>query len=216
MTQLKLITPPATIPVSVAEMKEYLRIDNAVEDTGIERMIKAATRKLEAYTGIFFITQTWDVFLDSFVQVSGRKSSPWWSGTKDGAIGDVFGGPGTNILLPIGVAQSLSEFSTYGDDNVAVNETVGNYIVDTVGNRARVGLKVGGVWPQTVLRANNGIRFRLVVGFGEAADVPADIKEAIMEFVAHIYENRGDQEEMKIPAHIEGMVDQYRRYKIGC
>lgn len=212
MSELLLITPPPTTVVTTDEAKEYLRVDNDVEDGRINTMIKAATRKLEAYTGVCFITQTWDVFLDCFPLQT--LKGPWWEGVREGAIGDVFS-KAQNIVLPIGRAQALVEFSTYGDDNVAVAATIGDYIVDTVGQRARVGLKVGGVWPQTVLRSNNGIRFRIRCGFGAAADVPDDIREAILEAVSHMYENRGDQDKMKLPAHVFEMVEHYRRYKVG-
>lgn len=212
MTQLKIVTPPAETVVSVTEAKDYLRIDNNVEDARLATMIKAATRKLEEYVGVKFVTQVWDVFMDRFPM---QANGIWWEGQRDGAIGDVFS-KAQNVVLPIGVAQSLDEFATYDDSGTEYPSTVGDFVFDDVSGRARVGLKVGGVWPQTILRANNGIRFRVTVGYGAAADVPSDIKEAVLEFVAHIYENRADQEEMKLPAHVLGMVDQYRRYKVGC
>lgn len=213
MSELALITPPAVTVVSVDDAKEYLRIDNDLEDGRIETMIKAATRKLESYTGVAFITQTWDVFLDCFPMQT--MKGPWWEGVRDGAIGDVFS-KSQNIVLPIGRAQALVQFSTYGDDNVDVPATPSDFITDTVGNRARVGLKTGGVWPQTVLRSNNGIRFRLRCGFGDTpSTVPDDIKEAVLEYVAHMYENRGDQSRMTTTPHIFEMVDHYRRNKVG-
>ncbi len=58
--------------------------------------------------------------------------------------------------------------------------------------------------------------FRVEVGFGDATMVPADIKMAVKELVAHMYENRGDQNEMTIPPHILMLVESYRRMKVGC
>lgn len=210
MFQLKLITPPAEPVVSVADLKLYLRVDNSLEDSRIEVMEAAAVRKLEEITSHKFVNQTWDVFLDQWPL---STSTRWWDGVVEAPISSVVS-PSRNITLPLGIASSLEEFSTYSDDQ-EFPEVVSNYIFDTVGPRARVGLKLSGVWPTTVLRPNNGIRFRVVVGFGAAIDVPKDIQQAVKEFVAHMYENRGDQNEMSIPPHILMLVEGYRRNKLG-
>lgn len=208
---LKLVTPPAETPVSVAEAILYLRIDNDLENTRVETMIKAATIHLENYLGIKFVTQTWDVFMDYFPLES---KSDWWGGEREIAISELYR-TRRNITLPIGIASQLTEFVTVGDDGTVVSETPSNYDLDTANNSARIGLRLGGVWPTTVLKGNSGIRFRLVVGFGAAGAVPEDIKNSILEMVAHMYENRGDQNEMKIPSHIYELVNHYRREQIG-
>lgn len=209
-TQMKLITAPTESPVTVAEAKDYLRIDNNLEDTRIQVMIDAATRYLEGYTGLKFVTQTWDVFLDTWPM---RSTDDWWDGVKEGPI-SMLTSMQRDIILPIGPAQSLTQFETYADDGIAVQETIANYIFDDVGSRARVGLKIGAVWPVTVLRRINAIKFRVVVGFGTAAQVPQDIKQAVLEVASHMYENRGDQN-LKIPPHILSLVDHRRRVKVG-
>lgn len=211
---LKLIAGPSEDPVTVADAKDYLRIDNSSEDARILTMIKAATISLESFVGQKFISQVWDVFLDGF-EAPKSKNDPWWDGSKDGPI-SMFSGQCSNIYLPIGPMISLDEFSTYGDDGVAVNAQVSDYIADTIGPRARVGLKLGGLWPTTVLRSSNGVRFRLTVGISaNAATLPSDIRQAVLEFIAHMYENRGDQNEMKIPPHVMTLIEHRRALLIG-
>jgi hypothetical protein len=210
MYQLKMITGPCEPVVSVDDLKEYLRIDNDLEDSRIEVMEAAAVKLLEKLTSHKFVSQVWDVFLDYWPCGSSQQ---WWDGSRDLPISYAVT-PVRNITLPIGVCQELVSFSTYSD-SAEFQETISNYIVDTVGPRARVGLKLGGVWPTTVLRPTNGIRFRVKVGFGEACDVPLDIVQAVKELVAHMYENRGDQNEMNIPPHILSLIDGYVRYKVG-
>lgn len=207
------VSAPATEPVSVSEAKDYLRVDQSNEDGRIGAMITAARIHLEEYLSLKFITQDWDVFLDGWP--IGRIND-WWDGVRDGSIRELSSQAG-EIILPIGRMQQLLAFETFADDNVAVSETVADYIVDTTGNRARIALKTGGVWPTTVLRAVNGIKFRVRVGFGSSAsDVPMDIKQAILEYVSHLYENRGDQAKVKAPAYIYTLVEHYRRHKLGC
>lgn len=61
---LQLITPPETEPVTVAEVKAYLRIDQDEENEVIESLIKSAREVLEQYTLRAFLRQTWELILD--------------------------------------------------------------------------------------------------------------------------------------------------------
>lgn len=207
----KLKTAPATTPISVSDAKTYLRIDNNIEDGMLELLIKSAVEKLESYTDLKFITQTWEVYLDAFPN---SKNEAWWDGTKEGAINDLIS-QSSQIVLPIGPGISLDEFETFGDDGVPVVSNVSDFIFDDVGPRCSVSLKQGGLWPLTILRASNGIRFEITCGFGSAVNVPNTIKMAILTLVAYMYENRGDQKEITIPNHVLNMVESYRRNKVG-
>lgn len=212
MFNLKLITGPANPVISVTDLKTYLRIDNSVEDGLLAVMEAAAVKRLEDETSHKFINQTWDIFLDNYPI---KPSEKWWDGVREMAITEIVT-PMRNITFPLGVASSFVEFSSYSDSEV-FNHTVSDYVFDSVGHRARVGLKLGGVWPTTILRSVNALRFRFVFGFGaDETAVPNDIKMAVREFVAHMYENRGDQDAMKIvPAHVLTLIESYRRVKIG-
>lgn len=211
MFNLKQVTQPAEPVVSVTELKEYLRIDNNLEDVRLAVMEAAAVRQLENYLSLKFVTQDWDVFLNYWPQDARQK---WWDGVREMAISEIVS-PKKKIELPLGVGQQLLEFSTFSDEQ-EFPENPSDYIFDNAGVRCSVGLKLGGVWPTTILRVSNGIRFRVRVGYGSASSVPMEIKQAVKELVAHIYENRGDQNEMKVPAHIYTLVNHLRREKLGC
>ncbi len=210
MFNLKQVQGPAEPVVQVTELKEYLRIDNSVEDGRLQVMEAAAVKMLENFTGIKFVDQVWDVFLDNWPLSTGRV---WWDGTKEMAISEVLS-PCRNIEMPIGTGIQLEEFSTYSDDGEVVHNP-SDYVFDSISSRCRVGLKLGAVWPTTILRPNNGIRFQVRVGFGTSSAVPMDIRQAVKELVAHMYENRGDQEQMKTPPHIFSLVEGHRRVKVG-
>lgn len=204
------ITAPATTPVSVAEVKNYLRVDDAADDTLIGILIGAAVKLLEDDLSMKFINQQWDFWADTF----GERKSEWWDGTREMARSALqYSG---ELCLPVGRIVSVDKFSTYDNSDNEIAENVSNYVVDKVSKQGRLGLKMGGLWPTTVLRPINGIQIRATLGFGAtAADVPQDIKQAIMEVVGHSYENRGDQDKMTIPDHVHQLIRSWKVVRIG-
>lgn len=63
---LTLISPPSAEPVSLAEAKAHLKIDNDREDALIATLITAARARAEWHTGRSFVTQTWLFKADHF------------------------------------------------------------------------------------------------------------------------------------------------------
>lgn len=64
-----LVTPPAVLPVSVADVKKALRIDSNDDDSTIETLIQSAVDHYEGWTGILGIClaeQTWRQIYDRF------------------------------------------------------------------------------------------------------------------------------------------------------
>lgn len=70
---LRLVTPPTIEPVTLEEVKLHLRVDGTEEDSLISALITAARQKAEEYTKRVFITQSWELALDS---VSGKVYLP--------------------------------------------------------------------------------------------------------------------------------------------
>src|SRR4051812_41779213 len=62
----KLVTAPATEPVTLAEAKAHCRVTVADDDTYIGGLITVARRYVEEICNRALITQTWDLFLDCF------------------------------------------------------------------------------------------------------------------------------------------------------
>lgn len=59
-TKLQLITPPASEPLSLAEVKTFLRIEHTADDALITRAIAAAREAAEQYLRCALLPQTWD------------------------------------------------------------------------------------------------------------------------------------------------------------
>lgn len=162
---LKLITAPATEPVTSSEAKSHLRVDTTADDTLIGTLITAARQHVENHLRRALITQTWELVMDAF------------------PAGDV-------IRLPRPPLVSVTSIK-YTD--VAGNESTlssAAYVVDTDSTKGRVVLKSGESWPSDTLAAANGVRVRYVAGYGSAAAVPNPIRQAILLLIGTLYENR--------------------------
>ena len=63
---LTIVTAPTIEPVTVAETREHLRIDEDDEDALLTTFIEIARDYCEGYQNRAYITQTWDLWLDDF------------------------------------------------------------------------------------------------------------------------------------------------------
>ncbi|MCK5611364.1 phage gp6-like head-tail connector protein, partial [Candidatus Pacearchaeota archaeon] len=69
---------PATLPLTVNEVKEHLRIDldDKTQDALLKVLIRAATDYAEKYTKIDFITRTYETLRDSFIDSLEIRRTP--------------------------------------------------------------------------------------------------------------------------------------------
>lgn len=220
-----LLTPPATLPLSLESVKEFLRVDGTTEDSLITNQIKAVTRRLEALADRKFVTQTWEIYFDYFPS---SVVDDWWDGVREGALSMITKSK-PFIDLPFGPLQSITSFETFNEaaPTTPVVFPATNYTADTKGPFGRIALNTGAIWPTDVLIPVNGIKITGVFGFGAGyipavdptpaveSTIPEDIQEAIKQMVAVTYEHRGD-ELPKIPANVAMLIEPYRRFKVGC
>lgn len=169
---LTLLTPPSVEPVTLAEAKLHLRVDTDDDDALIARLIAAARRAAELYSGRAFIAQTWQLALDAWPTNATRA-----------------------LVLPKPPLIEVTQVQTFDRDGAATTLDPGVYVVDAGGEGpARIVLRETTVLPSP-LREANGIAVTFDAGYGEnASDVPDGIKTAILSLVAHLYESRGDAE----------------------
>jgi phage conserved hypothetical protein, phiE125 gp8 family len=161
--RLELVTPAATDPVTLAEVKTRLRIDGSTDDAGVQRLIAAATRHAETVCRRAFVTQVWTLVLDGF--------------------------PCGSISLPLPPLQSVDEI-TYVDTNGATQTLASNqYVVDKAGMIGLVHRAYQVQWPTTRDQPMS-VRVKFTAGYGAAASVPADLVSALMLLVAHWDQNR--------------------------
>lgn len=196
-------TEPAVEPVSLSDMKDYLRVDGSTEDDLITSLIVAGRRMAERYTGKRFITQTVKMTLDRFPYGKCHGQTFLSSGNPV-RIGS--SAPLTLISAPL---QSVTSITTYTEDNSSSVFASSNYQVDKSGGR--VYLNTGVVWP-VGLRDFSAVEVLYVVGYGDAAtDVPDDIITAIKQIVQVMYETR--ETECQMPCGASALLGYYKEPK---
>ncbi|MCH8196452.1 MAG: phage head-tail connector protein [Proteobacteria bacterium] len=165
---LNLITAPALEPLTLQECKDFLRVDDANDDSVIEPMISAVREYAEAFTARALVTQTWDVFLDWF--------------PRSAAI---------PIRLPMPPLQSVTSIKYIDPDGVEQTWTPALYTVDGNVTRPRVVPAFNEVYP-TTRQVINAVTIRMVVGYGSnpEQDVPREIKQGMLTHLGHLYEHR--------------------------
>lgn len=180
---LILVTPPALEPVTLAEAKDHLRVDDSNSDALISELITAARLAAEKTTRRVLITQTWRLALDRF---PGRPL-PWWDGVREGAdIQET----SAEIEIPLPPLQSVTSLVTLDKNDAQTTFAASNYIVDTNREPGRIVLRSGKTWP-AALRVADAIRITYVAGYGsDPGDVPAGIRQAILMLIGHLFENR--------------------------
>ncbi len=160
---LKIITAPANEPVTVDEAKQHLRIDGSNEDSLISTLIKAARIYVETLTNRRLITQTLRLQLKYF--------------------------PFCEIVLPVTPVQSVAAIrfkDKNGIEQVAA-ETLSQL---SFTEPPKIKPSYGESWPQCREGDYNSVSIDIVAGYGDAADVPRDLCQAILLMVAHFYEQR--------------------------
>jgi len=164
---LKLITAPATEPLTTAEAKAHLRVEHNDEDSLIDGYTKAARELVEARTGVQLVTATWDLTFERFP--CGREA----------------------LKLPKWPTQSVTSIAFNDTAGAPQTWNALEYRVDVTRQPARVTPRVDYSFP-SVIREPNAVTVRAVAGYGAAAAVPQAAKQAILLLLAHLYEQRGD------------------------
>ena len=80
MAGLKISVEPTQEPVTLQEVKEYLRVDDSTDERIIRPFIETARRFCEEHTGRALMTQTLILYLDAFQDID----DPLWEGMRTG------------------------------------------------------------------------------------------------------------------------------------
>lgn len=211
----KLNLAPTLTPVSLAEVKGFLKIDVTDDDVLLQLLIEAAVKKFEDELDLKIMAQKWDVYLDNFPLKRNMSADNYEHGDT-GHVGSLFS-TCNYIELPFGNLTAVDSFITYDEEDTAIVFDASNYEVDTVGRPAKVALRRSAQWPATILRSLNGIKILCSVGYATAAEVPAYLKQAILIYIGQLYETRGDEaneENKAIPKAALALINLQRVYKL--
>lgn len=206
---LALVTPPASEPVTAAELRLHMRID-APDFPDAAAFVTDARTEIENRTGLAFLSQTWKLALDSWPSNRG----PWWDGVRDGPISMLNGPAAARVIeIPRWPLASVSGVNVYDASGNATAVTVATtFDIDLYSVPGRMALKSGAAWP-VAMRDTNAIEITFVAGYGSASLVPGPMKRAVKQLAAYLYSHRGDDcdpSDAYAASGAEGLMRQYK------
>lgn len=158
-----LVTAPAAEPLTLAEAKLHLRVDDNADDALIGALITTARQHAEHDTRRALVTQTWKLVLDAF---------PEAKVTLDHA--------------PVSAVVSV----TYTDpDGVLRTLAPEGYTLDAITEPCRLVPSYGNRWPATRAQVN-AVAITYTSGYGAPEAVPESIKRWMLLRIGALYENR--------------------------
>jgi uncharacterized phiE125 gp8 family phage protein len=166
---LRLITPPASEPVTREQAKNHLRVDINDDDTLIDSLITVARQRAEEFTRRAFLTQTWEWTLLSL-------NAPYRCVTLRSQVQQI------NQITIDGEELASTQYKLIGDDLLFDPMVKGSIVI------------------------------KYTTGYGSTPnDVPESIKQAILQIVGHLYENRESQD---IPLLAQNILSLYKVWMI--
>lgn len=191
---LKETSAPQNEPITVAEVKDHLRISNNVEDDLLRGLITSERKLLEQNYSVKLINQTWELKLDSW---------PWGA--------DCIEIP----FYPLGSVTSIAYLDANGNSQTWSSS---EYDVDVDSVPPRIAVLPDYVYPSLETGRIKPITITLVAGYGDDGSyVPDPILIALKMMVGHRYENREatgsvDSETKITPLGVDHLMAPYRQY----
>lgn len=174
---LRHVSGPATEPVSMAEVKAHLLIEDLTltpaQTADLESKVTAARRQAETYLGKKIGTQVWDIVSDTW---------PVWG----------------YWILPLQPLVSVDTISYTDEDGDEATVDPATYHFSPT--KQILWLKSGEYWPTDPLMPFSGVRVRVTVGIQPESDglspvsyrYPDNIRQAILMRVGTLYNIRED------------------------
>ena len=209
MSGIQVKTEPAQEPVTLQEVKDYLRVEDNTDERVIRPFIETARRIAEEYLGRTLVSTTYTQFLDSLNELE----DPLWEGVKTGPYLNFYK---NYIVLAESPVTSVTHVKTFNDSDEATTMAASKYYLDSAREPSRIVLRTGETFP-TALRVANAIEIEFVAGYSSIYSIPEPIRMGILQHIAHLYEHRGDMgnylEARIIPPMIKALYAPYIIHK---
>lgn len=189
------ITPATLKPLTVQEVKDYLRVDSDAEDTLLGVLIDAATEVAQHYLGRFLLTTVVEEFYDFF--------PVYQTGV------DPFRGDRNIVYLSRGPVQSVSSLKYIDGNGDEQTVSADDYRSDLVSEPARIMPEHGWYGTKDTV---NAVIVRYTCGYTQASDVPSNIKVALLLIIGEMYEKRVDSVH-RMPTASEHLLNPYRVFR---
>lgn len=181
----ELETQPTQYPVSVADLRNFLKLNHDRENNLLSQLIATATKQCEDYTKKDFIAKDYITYRDQFGDMGDQPNyvgSPPTQGYYWASVAP--------IVLRKSPLISITEI-TYLVDGAETTLDPLTYRIVKKGAYSQIIPTTNNVWA-TADNVQQAITIKFKAGYGDPKDVPSDIKSAIMQICADLYTNRGD------------------------
>ncbi len=184
------LAPPVGEPLTLAEARAHLRVDDTADDAVIADLITTVRDHLERTTGLVLIARTFRLYLDRW---------------PDASVLEIGRGPIVSI-------ETITGYDALG---APFEADMTGFVLDGGSLPARLFLPAA----LETARAVNGIEIDFTAGFGPTgADVPASLKRALLLHLALLYAYRGavspGDQPADVPAGYERLVAPFRRLRL--
>lgn len=167
MSKFEVITAPTGSPVTLDEVKAFIRVTHTLDDTQIQAMIDAAITTVEAFTNRVLLSTVFRVSFPHLNPPNRNIPNEW-------------------VELRKSPVTAITSFQVLIDGNR-----------EDVAFQRQMSSRFDRLWvddPAPIVTDPHPEAFQVTftAGYGTAADVPDALKEAIKRLVAFQYENRDD------------------------
>jgi uncharacterized phiE125 gp8 family phage protein len=175
-----LVTDSASEPLTLTEVKDYLRITTTDYDNQLTPLITTARQLCEKMTGRDLINKTWKTFLDNFSHdYCPLNFYPFTLGSSYG------------IGILKSKLQSITSISYYTKDVLTVLDASKYYKTEEA-DYSSIYLKENQSFP-SVDNRKQAVEIVFVSGYGaDASFVPQALKDGMLSHIASMQSNIGD------------------------
>lgn len=181
-----LISGPLALPISLAQAKKHLRVDDSDQDYIIDALIRAAVEDVQNEASRQLVTATYDVAFDGF------PSGAW--------------------RLPHAPLRNVTHVKYLDTNGAQQTLPTSVYLVDRAREPGRISLAFQQVWPPTQ-SIPNAVTVRQVCGY--ATPFSADTSSNVLTATGHPYADadlvRLSTTENSLPAPLSADTDYYAR-----
>lgn len=174
---IRVVTPPASEPVTLVEAKAHLRIEHTLDDTYITSIIKAAREYVEQVCWRGWVTQSVELKMNRFPDEVCLGSESY-----------NFSVPVSKFELPFGKLATLTSVKYLDTAGVEQTMSPSDYSVDDSSIPAKVYRGYGKSWPNTLPQWD---AVRVLYDVGQVVNlIPTAVKQAILLLISQMYEFR--------------------------
>lgn len=172
------VTGPTSLPVTLTDAKNALRVTATDDDQTIQRLMRTSTDRIERDTGQKLITQTWEFYRNGFEEV---------------------------MRIPFSPLQSVD--SVMYIDSTGSWQTLSSslYVVDTYSFPGNIHRAYTAIWPVTQYIMNS-VKITFKAGYGNAQQVPPRFVDMILLDMKLNYDPTEDRYFQTMSDRLEGMI----------